>query len=104
MCNTKVHVGQQLEAPYRQDNSPTELVQRFYRPIQNTGRNITCDNYFIGYELSNTPLTQKTTIIGTPRKRQVPKEFTNANKHQEKTAMFGFQENWRLSPLCAEKK
>lgn len=49
--NLEVYGGKQPEGPYSQDNSSLALVLRLSDIIHNTGRNITCDNFFTSLPL-----------------------------------------------------
>ena len=82
------------------------LVMLLICAILGTGRNITVDNWFTSYDLSKTMLRHKITLVGTLRKnkRQIPPEFLNLRGREEKTSLFGFEDNCTLVSYIPKKK
>lgn len=74
------------------------VVEELVQPYENTGRNITCDNYFTSLELANNLLAKGLTITGTLKKnkRCVPSSFLPNRKRQVETNLFGFTNNKTL--------
>ncbi|XP_059055006.1 piggyBac transposable element-derived protein 4-like [Achroia grisella] len=99
----EVYLGKQPDGPYQVDDSAVALVLRLSENIYNTGRNITCDNFFTSIPLLDKLESQyKLTVIGTIRKnkRELPKEFTEVRGRAEKSSLFG---QLQSSILCTEK-
>lgn len=71
-----------------------ELVQNY----ENTGRNITCDNYFTSIELAQNLLAKGLTLTGTLKKnkRCVPSSFLPNRRREVESNLFGFTENMTL--------
>ena len=102
----EVYVGTQPDGPYKVSNSPGDVVERVCSGILGTGRNITLDNWFTSYDLSKRMLRHKITVVGTFRKnkRQIPPEFLNLRGREEKTSLFGFEDNCTLVSYIPKKK
>lgn len=105
--NLEVYLGNQPDGPFKCSNKPLDLVVRLCRPIYGSGRNVTMDNWFTSYELVTLLLKEHNlTAIGTLRKNkpQLPPEFLNIKRRQEKSSMFGFQKHVTLLSYVAKKK
>ena len=60
------------------ESIPSYYVRRLCQPIYNTGRNITCDNWFTSIPICQKMLEEyNITMVGTLRKnkREIPAEF-----------------------------
>ncbi|GBP79127.1 PiggyBac transposable element-derived protein 4 [Eumeta japonica] len=102
----EVYVGKQPDGPNQVDNSALALVLRLSENIYNTGRNITCDNFFTSIPLINKLESQhKLTVIGTIRKnkRELPKHFTEIRGRAEKSSLFGHRGNCSLVSYVPKK-
>ncbi|UYV76295.1 hypothetical protein LAZ67_13003290 [Cordylochernes scorpioides] len=54
----------------KKSNSPDDIVKRLITPISGTSRNITTDNWYTSYKLSQDLLTEhKLTLVGTLKKK-----------------------------------
>nr|XP_023022605.1 piggyBac transposable element-derived protein 4-like [Leptinotarsa decemlineata] len=94
--NMEVYVGTQPDGPYRQSNSPEDIVERLIEPVSGTKRNITFDNWFTSYPLMMNLLERhKLTSVGTVRKnkRQIPAVFLNITTREPRSSVFAFREN-----------
>lgn len=96
----------QPEGPFKQSNSPSDVVLRWVEPIKGAHRNWTGDNWF-----SSCPLFVKLlntlglTYVSSLRKNkaEVPKEFL-PNKHRRPcSSYFGFQEKISSLSYCPKK-
>ncbi|GBP72049.1 PiggyBac transposable element-derived protein 4 [Eumeta japonica] len=102
----EVYVGKQPDGPNQVDNSALALVLRLSENIYNTGRNITCDNFFTSIPLIDKLESQhKLTVIGTIRKnkRELPKHFTEIRGRAEKSSLFGHRGNCSLVSYVPKK-
>uniref|UniRef100_A0A1B6E2X5 PiggyBac transposable element-derived protein domain-containing protein n=1 Tax=Clastoptera arizonana TaxID=38151 RepID=A0A1B6E2X5_9HEMI len=94
----EVYLGKQPEgSPYEVSNRPSDVVLRLVKTIENSGRNITADNWFTSIPLVNQLLNKKLTYVGTVRKDKVeiPPVMTS-KKREAYDTIFGFQEKITL--------
>ena len=70
-----------------------KIVLDLAEGIDNSCRNITCDNFFTNLLLVQKLLHKKLTLIGTMRKSkpELPMEFTVVKGRNVKSTVFGFQ-------------
>ncbi|XP_022913435.1 piggyBac transposable element-derived protein 4-like [Onthophagus taurus] len=97
--NLEVYVGKQPDGPYAVDNSASAVVQRLCEPINESGRNVTTDNWFTSIQLLEALKEKKLTLLGTIRKNRkgLPKEFTQPPKSRAvMSTLFGFRDNATL--------
>ena len=85
----------------RETNQGTRIVLYLAEDIDNSCRNITCDNFFTNLSLVRKLLQKKLTLIGTMRKNkpELPTEFTVAKGRNVKSTVFGFPLNAMIA-LC----
>lgn len=70
---------------------PTQSVIRLTKPIYNTNRNVTADNWFSSVQLARELLSRKLTYVGTLRKNkaEIPIEFQpNRRAVEKKEALY----------------
>ncbi|XP_035205515.1 uncharacterized protein LOC118180546 [Stegodyphus dumicola] len=92
--NLEIYAGQQPIGPYRQSNTPSDVVKRIISPIKGTCRNITMDNWFMSVPLATDLLhNYKLTCVGTLRKnkREIPLEFLPHKGRPVHSSLFGFK-------------
>lgn len=101
--NMEIYAGKQPDGPYKIDCSSKAIVMRLMTPLFNSGRNLTTDNWYTGYELAQELLGKKITIVGTLRKnkREIPPEFLV--KKPLYSSVFGFQKETTLVSYTAKK-
>jgi|UniRef100_A0A2S2QA34 hypothetical protein len=67
--NMEIYAGQQPEVPYKVDNSASAVIKRLIAPISNSGRNITCDNWYTLFPMANEQQKiHNLTMVGTVKK------------------------------------
>ncbi|XP_035213239.1 uncharacterized protein LOC118187142 [Stegodyphus dumicola] len=100
----EIYAGKQPDGPFQVENGASEVVKRLIRPLYNSGRNLTVDNWYMGFELSQDLLKKKITIVGTMRKneREIPPEFL-AEKREVYSSIFGFQKEATLVSYVPKK-
>lgn len=89
----EIYAGKQPEGPFMIDNSPASVVNRLCEPIANSGRNLTCDNWFTSVPLALDLLKNKRlTLVGTIRKnkREIPPIFVATKGRKKCSSMFAF--------------
>ncbi|XP_019891791.2 uncharacterized protein LOC109612283 [Musca domestica] len=89
----EIYCGQQPLGPYNLSNKAEAVVRRIIQHLQNSGRNITTDNWFKSYSLAEYLLEKKTTLVGTIRKnkRVLPPSFSQPKNREVKSTIFGFR-------------
>lgn len=102
-CNLETYAGNQPHGPYKQSNSPTDVVMRLVEPVSGTHRNITGDNWFSSIPLAKNLLADRgLTYVGTLRKnkREIPREFLANKERKQHSSLFGFQHDCTLVSYC----
>jgi len=89
----------------RETNQGTRVVLDVVEDIENSGRNITCDNFFTNLSLARKLLQKKLTLVGTMRKNnpELPMEFTVAKGRNVKSTVFDFQQDAIIASHCPKK-
>lgn len=103
----EVYCGKQPPGPNVLSNKPFDVVSRLARGIEGTHRNITMDNYFTSYPLTEYLLTKGITSLGTMRKnkKEIPQEFVTVTKTSTPGSyMFGCQDDKTLVSMITKKK
>lgn len=100
----EVYVGRQPGAAANANNV-TDLVKRLVKPWQNTGRNVTMDNYFTSCDLAIDLLAVRTTVVGTMRKNrvQIPKELLPNRQRLKMSSIFCFDPQLTLTSYVPKK-
>lgn len=112
MCESKsgyamdglVYVGRQPgEPPHK--NLGLEVVQTLVRSIQNSGLNLTVDNFFTSIPLANYLLDKNITVVGTLRqnKPDIPKEMKPSKDRVVCSSLFCFQKNVTMVSYAPKK-
>jgi hypothetical protein len=74
------------------------VVTKLVEPLHNSGRNITCDNFFTSVKLADMLLSQGLTLLGTMRRniRDIPQEFQSNRARPVGSSVFGFDDTKTL--------
>ena len=83
-------------------NQGTRIVLDLAEDIDNSCRNIACDNFFTILSLVRKLLHKNLTLIGTMRKSkpELPTEFTVAKGRNAKSTVFSFQLDAMIASYC----
>ena len=86
----------------QETNQGTRIVLDSAEDIDNSCRNITCDNFFINLALVRKLLQKNLTLIGRTRKSkpEFPTEFTVVKGRNVKSTVFGFQLDAMIASYC----
>lgn len=84
---------------------PTQSVLRLVKPIENTHRNVTADNWFSSIPLVDELLKRGLTYVGTMRKnkKHIPSDFLPSRTREEKSSIFGFTADKTLVSYVPKK-
>jgi len=91
--NAAPYLGKQDATTKQSMTVGARVVCELLKPLEGTGRNVTCDNFFTNVMLADELLTKKLTLIGTMRKnlRDIPHEFLPSRCKPVGSSLFGFQ-------------
>lgn len=110
ICNTYLYTGKGSDASKSlpediRKSIPTQAVLRLCRPIFNSNRNVTTDNWYSSMELLTSLRERKLTTIGTLKKNKaiIPKEFLPNKNRDVGTALFGFTNDCTLVSYVPKK-
>lgn len=89
----------------REVNQGARVVKDLVKEIENSGRNITCDNFFTSVPLARELLKKNLTLVGTIRKNkpELPQKFTVAKDREVESTIFGFQKDVLVASYCPKK-
>ena len=89
----------------RASNLGTTVVLNLSDSYKNSGRNITCDNFFTSLQLGRELLRRKLTLVGTIRKNrtELPTAFTVTKGRKLFSSMYGFQRDSTIVSYCPKK-
>lgn len=84
---------------------PTQAVIRLARPLFNSNRNITADNWYTSIQLVDILLKNKLTYVGTMKKNkpEIPPSFQPNKKREERSVRYGFREEKTLISYAGKK-
>ncbi|RZF45385.1 hypothetical protein LSTR_LSTR002828 [Laodelphax striatellus] len=97
--------GLTLDAQEKKLMKPTQSVIRLAKPLEQSNRNITADNWFSSIELANVLRTKGLTYVGTIKKnkKEIPTEFLPNRKKELGSSMFGFTNDTTLVSYSPKK-
>ena len=102
--NAKIYVGRQPgSAPKK--NLGQNVVVHLTAPLQDSGRNVFMDNFFISVSMARTLLQHQLTVDGTMRKckQEIPECMKAAKSRQTKTSVFGFNDEMTMVSYVTKK-
>lgn len=84
---------------------PTQSVLRLVKPIENTNRNVTADNWFSSVPLAELLLKKGLTYLGTLKKnkREIPPEFQPHKTRAINSSIYGFTKDLTLLSYVPKK-
>lgn len=84
---------------------PIQSALRLTKPIQDTNRNITADNWFTSLELVNTLKNRGLTYLGAIKKnkKEIPRQFLPNRKRERFSTMYGFAKDIALISYVPKK-
>lgn len=97
--NIEIYCGTQYDGPYAQDNDAFSIVKRLVQPIANSGRNVTCDNWFTSIPLAQDLMhNEKLTLVGTMRsnRKGIPDFMKNSKDRPVGSTIFAYKDNLTL--------
>ncbi|XP_045449984.1 piggyBac transposable element-derived protein 4-like [Melitaea cinxia] len=106
IVNLELYAGTQPPGPYNKSNKPFDVVDKLVQPISQSSRNITFDNWFTSYPLTQHLLSHhKLTSVGTIRKnkREIPASISNARGRDIHSSEFIFQKDTTLVSYVPKK-
>jgi hypothetical protein len=97
--------GQGLSVEENKLLVPTQSVIRLTKPIANSKRNVTADNWFTSVQLVRELSNKELTYVGTMKKNkaEIPKEFLPNSQRQVETSEFGFTNDMTLVSFVPKK-
>lgn len=110
-CNGYVYTGKGSDGKTlsveerRRFSIPTQSVLRLCKPIENTNRNITADNWFTSIELVQELRKRGLTYVGTIRKnkREIPPSFLPNKTREAGSSIYGFTKEISLVSFVPKK-
>lgn len=88
--NMQMYLGKEGNLP--EVGQGKRVVEDLCRPLFQSGRNVTTDNFFTSVELANSLLAERMTLLGTIKcnKRCVPPEMKKNRQREVYSSIFGF--------------
>ncbi|XP_068086415.1 piggyBac transposable element-derived protein 4 [Anabrus simplex] len=106
-CNLEIYAGRQPEGRFQVSNKSSDVVERMVTPIQNSGRNVTADNWFSDVTLVQA-LSEKHRLsyVGTLKKNkwQIPKELRKVKQRKPFSSVFAFREEATMVSYVPHRK
>ncbi|GBL93801.1 hypothetical protein AVEN_153579-1 [Araneus ventricosus] len=101
----EAYTGQQPKGPFQLDNSLGNVVKHLMSPLYNSGRNLTMDNWYTSYPLSQELLKKKITVVGTLRKnkKEIPPILLHSKKREVCSSLFAFQKDTTIVSYVPKK-
>ena len=101
--NAQIYLGRQGNLP--EVGLAERVVCELSRPLYNSGRNLTVDNFFTSVPLAQTLLRNGLTLVGTMKKNkgEIPEEFKNSNRREVYSSEFGFHDQLSLCSYVPKK-
>ena len=96
LCNGKPYIGKHPSRK-KENDLPTDVYLSLLKPHFKKGYNVTIDNFFTNIKLSETLKVEKTTIIGTVRKRR--KEIPSVEPIVKKVPIFSLENFFLLQAV-----
>ena len=102
--HAEVYIGRQPGADRSRGSGPA-ILRRLSQPLENTGRNITVDNFFTDFQTARDFLAKRMTLVGTVRKnkRDIPVEFQANRNRQTESSLFGFDGQLTIASYVPKK-
>ena len=90
------------KVPMVQSDIKQRVIKDLTTSIINSGRNVTCDNFFTDFSLAIELLEKNLTILGTLRKNkhEIPSSFQCSQKRKLLSTEFGFSKDYALT-ICS---
>lgn len=103
--NIEIYCGKQPNGPFALSNTPSNIVDRLIDPIENSGRNLTVDNWYPSVPLADNLLKRKITLVGTLKKNktEIPIEFQPRKSREVGSSIFRFQQDKTLVSFVPRK-
>ncbi|KAI8128045.1 PiggyBac transposable element-derived protein 4 [Lucilia cuprina] len=89
----------------REMNQGERVVKDLVQQYKNSGRNVTCDNFFTSLPLADTLATWGLSLVGTMKKNKscIPSEFKASPQRPEHSTLFGYGENRTICSYVSKK-
>jgi hypothetical protein len=100
----QIYQGKESDSS-REVKQGERVVKDIVKDIENSGKNITTDNFFTSLPLARSLLEKRLTLVGTIRKnkRELPESFVNTKGRLPNTTMFCFQKDAMIASYCPKK-
>ncbi|XP_069670943.1 piggyBac transposable element-derived protein 4-like isoform X1 [Periplaneta americana] len=97
--------GKTLSDQEKSLSIPSQAILRLVKPIENTGRNVTGDNWYTSVEAVNELSERGLTYVGTMKKnkKEIPRCFLPNKSRDEKSSIYGFTEDMTLVSFVPKK-